>query len=108
MRKVLWAVAVIAALALGSSIVSTVVLHSTTAKEARQIAVLNHRQSVEQKEISGLEVRTAKASARDGSASKDVLSVTAARREAPGARVQPAAHIEPGVAKTPPPDSGPS
>lgn len=54
MHKALWAVAVIAALALGSSVVSAVVYRSTAAKEARQIAVLNHELSVDRNELSVL------------------------------------------------------
>ena len=81
MYKVLWAVAIVAALALGTSIISAVVLSSAQAKENRQIATLDHEQSVEQNEISSLrtQVRAKNAVAKKTAAKNDAASVTATR-----------------------------
>ena len=81
MYKVLGAVAVVAALAIATSLVSAVVLHSAQAKENRQIAALDHEQSVEQNEISSLrsQVGAKNTVARKTAVKKDVARVMAAR-----------------------------
>jgi len=66
MRKALWALAVLAAVALGTSVITAIVAGSAHARESRQIATLEHEQTVDQKEITALtgELHAAKASAR--------------------------------------------
>jgi hypothetical protein len=79
MYKVLWAIAVVAVLALGTSIITAVFLHSAQAKDNRQIATLDHEQSVEQSEITSLraQVRAKNTVARTTAVKNNVARVTA-------------------------------
>jgi hypothetical protein len=63
MHKILTAVAVLALLALGTSIVATVVLRSSIDKQSRQIGALDRAETADHKEITALqgELRTTKA-----------------------------------------------
>jgi hypothetical protein len=54
MRKALWTLAVLAAISLGTSIVTAILDGSAQARQSNQIATLEHEQSVDQKEITAL------------------------------------------------------
>ncbi len=85
MRKALWSLAVLAAVALGTSVITAIVEGSAQATQSRQIATLDHEQSVDHKEIAALngELHAAKTDARRRAATTAQLSVTAARCTAP-------------------------
>lgn len=91
MRKALWALAVLAAVALGTSVITAIVEGSAQARASRQIATLEHEQTVDQKEIAALtgELHAAKASGRPKAPTTAQLSMTAARC----ARPQPIARL---------------
>jgi hypothetical protein len=96
MQKVLWVIAVVAAVALGTSVVSTIVLHSALAKDARELSVLKRAESVDQSEIAKLRERLhpKKTLSRDNSAKTSHASVTAARPS----RAEPQPMGQPGFA----------
>jgi len=81
MYKVLWAVAIVAIIALGTSIVSAVALHSAQAKDNRQIGTLDHEESVQQNEISSLrsQLRAKVTAARQTAMTNNVARATAVR-----------------------------
>ena len=54
MQKALWALAVLAAITLGTSIATAIIDGSAQARQSNQIATLEHEQSVDQKEITTL------------------------------------------------------
>jgi hypothetical protein len=85
MRKALWALAVLAAVALGTSVITAIVEGSAQATQSRQIATLEHEQTVDQKEIAALtgELHAAKTDARRKAATTAQLSITAVRCAAP-------------------------
>ncbi len=55
MHKILTALAVVALLALGTSIIGTLALHSSVAKQSRQISSLNRAEAADHKEIAALQ-----------------------------------------------------
>jgi hypothetical protein len=87
MRKALWALAMLAAVALGTSVITAILDGSAQAKQSRQIATLQHEQSVDHAEIAALtgELHAAKASSGRKASTTAQASVTAARC----ARAQP-------------------
>jgi hypothetical protein len=54
MQKALWALAVLAAVALGTSIITAVLTGSAERRQSAEISTLQHQQSVDQKEIASL------------------------------------------------------
>jgi hypothetical protein len=74
MRKALWALAVLAAVALGTSVITAIVEGSAQARASRQ-------QTVDQKEIAALtgELHAAKTDARRKAVTTAQLSITAVR-----------------------------
>jgi hypothetical protein len=81
MRKALWALAMLAAVALGTSVITAILDGSAQARQSRQIATLQHEQSVDHAEIATLtgELHAAKAGSGRKSATTAQASVTAAR-----------------------------
>ena len=66
MQKALWALAVVAAVALGTSIITATLDGSAQTKQSHQIATLEHEQSADHKELATLsnELHTKNAGAR--------------------------------------------
>jgi hypothetical protein len=81
MRKALWALAVLAAVALGTSVITAILDGSAQARDTRQIATLTREQSVDQKEIAALtgELHAAKADGRPKPGTTAQLGMTVAR-----------------------------
>jgi hypothetical protein len=81
MRKALWALAMLAAVALGTSIITAILDGSAQARQSQQIATLQHEQSVDHAEIAALtgELHAAKAGMGRKAAATAQASVTAER-----------------------------